>query len=972
MKKSSNQPSKPRGRSKTHLKKNIAAKIKTAPLHIDHDLIHTLVDSLPYKIYVKDRQCRRILSNLPDVLSLGCQSEAEVLGKDELDFFPAEIASHILSDDRSVLQSDTPVIGREESYSDALGNKCWQQTTKVPIHDKRGNVIGIMGMSCDITKQKLRLDELHQEKVLFEALMEIIPDSIYFKDRESRLLRISRKELKDLNLRDMSQAIGKTDAELFGEEFGKKTFEEEQRLMSSGESIIGSIENRKLKNGEVIWTSATKIPLRNTQGEIYGLVGVTREINKLIQAQAERDKVIADHIKTEEALQRERKLFRLVIDNLPDAIYMKDAEYRKTISNIADLRNVGKYSEEEVLGKTDFEIYPADVAAAFFADDQSIIQSGKPVINREEYFINPQGKKQWLLTSKIPFRDEQGNVAGIIGIGHDITLRKQVEEALWKTHEELEQTNNELQQASRVKSEFLANMSHEIRTPLNAIIGMTGLLLNTELTDEQHEFADTVRTSGEVLLSLINDILDFSKIEAQKMELESQPFEIRRCIEEALDLVTPRATEKKLELTYSVEEGLPSTIIGDVTRTRQILVNLLSNAVKFTSEGEVDVAVTGQLRDHYKYLLHVTVKDTGIGVPVDRQSKLFRSFSQIDSSTTRKFGGTGLGLAISKRLSELMGGTMWAESTGIPGEGTTFHFTILAGISGEELTPFEGTSLSGKKLLIVDDNKTNRQILVHQTHSWFMQSWTAASGCEALALFQQGLTFDLAVLDMQMPEMDGLMLADEIHKLPQAKNLPLILLSSLGYRETESENPRFVASLTKPVKPSHLFDALNTVANRRAATIRRSSAMPMQFNIEIGKHHPLTILLAEDNIINQKVALRFLEKIGYRADIAANGFEVLEALNRQNYDVVLMDVQMPEMDGEQATIEIRKRIKRDVQPRIIAMTANAIVGDREHYLSIGMDDYISKPVKIEDLVRALMESDSLSSILNKTVEKKKN
>jgi CheY-like chemotaxis protein len=343
---------------------------------------------------------------------------------------------------------------------------------------------------------------------------------------------------------------------------------------------------------------------------------------------------------------------------------------------------------------------------------------------------------------------------------------------------------------------------------------------------------------------------------------------------------------------------------------------------------------------------------------------LFQSFTQVDASTTRKFGGTGLGLAISKRLSELMGGTMWVESTGIPGDGSAFHFTILVGVSIEEITTRDVTGLFGKKILIVDDNKTNREILLRQANFWFMQPSAAASGAEALTLFQQGQVFDLAILDMQMPEMDGLMLADEIKKLPAGKTIPLVLLSSLGYREMETDRPRFAASLTKPVKSAHLYDALNTVLNRQVSTIRHTSTVPMQFTPEIGRRHPLSILLAEDNVINQKVALRFLEKTGYRADIASNGLEVLEALKRQHYDVILMDVQMPEMDGEQATIEIRNTIPRDQQPRIIAMTANAIVGDREHYLSIGMDDYVTKPVKLEDLVRALMASDTLPGTLN--------
>jgi PAS domain S-box-containing protein len=667
------------------------------------------------------------------------------------------------------------------------------------------------------------------------------------------------------------------------------------------------------------------------------------------------------------SLPHERNLLRTLIDNLPDLIYFKDAEGKYVLNNRAHLHSIGRERQDQVFGKTTFDFNPRELAERYHEDEMRIVHTSCSIVDKEEVaFHRDTGEQRWHLTSKFPIKNEQGVVTGIVGISRDITARKKVEEALRKTHDELERTNAELKQASLVKSQFLANMSHEIRTPLNAILGMTGLLMNTPLNDEQRDFAETVRTSGDVLLSLINDILDFSKIEAQKMDLENQPFEIRRCVEEALDLVTPKALDKKLELTYSLDEGLPSNVVGDVTRVRQILVNLLGNAVKFTSKGEIDISVTGQLRDHYKYQLHFTVKDTGLGVPVDRQNRLFHSFTQVDASTTRKFGGTGLGLAISKRLSELMGGTMWVESTGIPDDGSAFHFTIMVGVSIEEITTRDVTSLFGKKILIVDDNKTNREILLRQTIFWFMQPSAAASGAEALALFQQGQVFDLAILDMQMPEMDGLMLADEIKKLPAGKMIPLVLLSSLGYREMETDRPRFAASLTKPVKSAHLYDALNTVLNRHASTIRHTSTVPMQFTSEIGRRHPLSILLAEDNVINQKVALRFLEKTGYRADIASNGLEVLEALKRQHYDVVLMDVQMPEMDGEQATIEIRNTIPRDQQPRIIAMTANAIVGDREHYLSIGMDDYVTKPVKLEDLVRALMASDTLPGAMNGT------
>ena len=970
MNKSSIKPSKKTMTSKLKHKRIIAAKTQASPRQLKNILPRTIIDIIPDSIYVKDIKCRRIIANPADVYSLGRQSEADLISKDDFNFYSFEFASQFIAEDQAVVRTGNSLINKEEFFIDTEGKKHWLLTSKVPVRDAKGRILGLVGISRDITEYKQTVDMLKYEKALFDALMDIVPYNIYFKDRQSRLLRITSKELRDLKLDDMKQAVGKTDVDLFGEEFGRKTFEDEQRLMNSGESIVDLIESRQLENGQVNWTLATKVPLRNTNGEIFGLVGITSEINELMQAQAERDKSMMAHIKSEEVLQKERNLLRTMIDTIPDYIYTKDADGRFILANMAVARQMGFDSPDALIGKSDFDLFPPELAKKYYTDEQVIIQTGKGIYDYEGPTVdeNKEEKNRWISTTKVPFKDAQGRVIGFIGVGRDITIRKRAEEALWKAHEELERTNDELQRVGKVKSQFLANMSHEIRTPLNAIIGMTGLLLSTTLTDEQHDFADTIRTSGEVLLSLINDILDFSKIEAQKMELESQPFEIHRCVEEALDLVAPKANEKNLELTFSIDEGMPSIVFGDVTRVRQILVNILSNAVKFTKEGEVNVSVTGQLRDHYKYLLHFSVKDTGLGIPVERQVKLFQSFSQIDSSTTRKYGGTGLGLAISKRLSELMGGSIWAESTGIPGEGTTFHFTVLGGLSIEDLASHDITSLAGKRMLIVDDNKTNRQILLHQAISWFMKPTTAASGLEALALFQHGQEFDLAVLDMQMPEMDGLMLADEIHKFPEAKNLPLVLLSSLGYRETESDSPRFAASLTKPVKSSNLFDALYTVLNRHAATIRKSPAMPMQFNPEIGKHHPLRILLAEDNLINQKVALRFLEKIGYRADVAANGLEVLDAVKRQNYDVVLMDIQMPEMDGEQATVEIRKQIKREEQPRIIAMTANALVGDREHYFSIGMDDYISKPVKIEDLVRALMESDSLSNLLNKTTD----
>jgi len=650
----------------------------------------------------------------------------------------------------------------------------------------------------------------------------------------------------------------------------------------------------------------------------------------------------------EEAVRRSEELLATVLDHMPAPVYLRDKSGNFTLVNAA-YEEVYGVKKESVRGRQVRDVFPNEQAKEYAKQDRDVIGS-RQVMDYEITVAQPDGEHTFAVV-RFPIIGTSGELVGVGGVEHDITGRKLAEEQLRIAKEEAEAANE-------AKSAFLATMSHEIRTPMNGVIGMTSLLMNTELTADQREYTEVIRSSSDNLLTIINDILDFSKIEAGRLEVERQAFDLRDCLESALDLLAARASEKGLDLAYVTAPEVPSAIKGDVTRLRQILVNLLSNAVKFTDEGEIVVSVDAkrlQAPKTPRYQLRFSVSDTGIGIPAEKMDRLFQSFSQLDASTSRRYGGTGLGLVISKRLCELMGGTMWVESK--VGKGTTFYFTIEAESAPaptrdylHEVEP----QLEGKRVLIVDDNPTNRDILEAYSRTWGMQPYSTAFPNEALEWIGRGDPFDIAILDMQMPEMDGEVLAEKIQEERDLETLPIVMLTSIGDLESSTERAKFSAFLTKPIKPSHLFDIVVGIFAGKPVRARRPDDVREQlFDIGMGERLPLRILLAEDNVTNQKLALRLLQQLGYRADVAGNGLEVLEALKRQIYDVILMDMQMPEMDGLEATRCVRRDWPGEKGPRIIAMTANAMEGDRERCLDAGMDDYVSKPIRVKELIDAL-------------------
>jgi len=785
----------------------------------------------------------------------------------------------------------------------------------------------------EIAERKRFEHTLRETEALHHSLVESLPLNIFRKDLEGRI-RFANQRFCDTVGRPLDELVGKTDADLFPREYAEKYRSDDARVIETGQ-VLEDVEEHRRPDGSLIYVHVLKAPLRDAEGRIIGVQGMFWDVTARKTAEA--------------ALEQERTLLHALMDHLPHNIYFKDAESRFTRINKAMADYVGLSDPREAIGKTDFDLFTEEHAQQARSDELEVMHSGRAIVDKEEKETWPDGTATWVSTTKLPLHDERGRVIGTFGISRDVTERHRAAEALRAAKEAAEAAN-------RAKSVFLANVSHEIRTPMNAILGMTELVLSTPLTGEQREFLGVVRESGEALLSVINDILDFSKIEAGKLELERSVFDVREMLGDTMKSLAVRAHAQGLELACRIHPDVPEMVLGDRVRLRQVVVNLVGNAVKFTESGEVVLEVKRDSSEDHEVVLHFIVSDTGIGIPENKLAAIFEMFEQADSTTTRRFGGTGLGLAICARLTELMGGRIWVESR--VDRGSRFHFTARFETVAEHTGPPSAgrpDAILGMRVLAVDDNTTNRRILEEILTSWGTRAASASSAADALALLhearREGDPFRLVLVDVQMPVADGFDLVEQIKQHEELQSTVIMMLTSSDQPGDVERCERLGVAcyVRKPVKQSELFDAIMMAIG--ASELDRVEAVPPA---AAAGGRPLLVLLAEDSLVNQKLATALLRRQGHHVVVANNGKEAVDAATSREFDAVLMDVQMPEMDGFEATAAIRLREKQTGRRvPIIAMTAHALKGDRERCLEADMDDYVSKPIRSQELFRTL-------------------
>jgi two-component system, sensor histidine kinase and response regulator len=795
------------------------------------------------------------------------------------------------------------------------------------------------------------VEALRQSESQFRLVVENLPLCLLQKDKDLRVTFGNQMYCQAMNS-TLEELTGKSDYDLFPRDLAEKYRADDRSVMASGE-VRNLVEENQNADGIISFVHVFKSPIHNADGEVVGVQVMFWDVS--------------DRYLAEQNLAETNRFLDSIIGNIPTMLFVKDAVELKFVRvNHAFEKTLG-VSSEEIIGRSDYDFQPLEAAARFIRDDRETIRRGEMVDIAEETIETKDRGTRILHTKKIPVYDDSGSPRFLLGISEDITAQKEAERMLREAKDAAEM-------ASRAKSDFLANMSHEIRTPMNAIIGMTELVLDTELNHSQRDYLRMVRDSGESLLTLINDILDFSKIEAGRLELDQHPFDIREELGDTMRSLSLRAHAKRLELACQIPPQVPARLTGDVNRLRQIVVNLVGNAIKFTEVGEVVLHVFVENLTDRDVRLHFAVSDTGIGIPAHKQESIFSAFEQVDSSTTRRFGGTGLGLAISSRLVHLMHGDIWVDSQ--EGQGSTFHFTAQFGLAAPpqcDITSSRPVVMQGSRVLVVDDNATNRLILAEILGNWGMDPSVAEGVMEALALLHAGIQehhpFSLVITDANMPEIDGFALVEQVKQDQELLSTIIMMLTS-GDRPGDvarCHDLGVAAYLLKPVKQSELFDAIVSAMNvtatdpELAATEAESVAAS-----PLAELAPLHILLAEDSVVNQKLAVGLLQKFGHSVDVVNDGRSAVDVLKSAGgYDLVLMDVQMPDMDGLDATRTIRACEQlTDSHVPIIAMTAHAMKGDRESCLQAGMDDYISKPIHAQQLFQ------TIADVLQRLAERK--
>jgi two-component system sensor histidine kinase/response regulator len=842
------------------------------------------------------------------------------------DFVETErtLLSELLQDERDQYRMENQYITKD--------NCCiWIDAAVSVIRDEHRKPLYFIGVVNEITERKRMEEALRVSEARFRSLIENAPVAISV-TRGEQIFYANSAFLRMFGFQSEEQLRDQPVLEMYAPQC-REEIASRMRRRALGLPVPNEYETvgqRRDGSQFPVFLAANRVQLAEGPATLAFMTDVTER----------------KHM--EDALRESEEKFRNIIENMQDYVLVATVDGAVTLANPSAVKMLGYESERDLLGK-DLGQTVGAIPRERERLKRALAGSGF-VRNYRMRFKKRDGTSLLVEENIRLVRGPDGNPVAIEGIGRDMTERIQAEEELRLAKEAAEA-------ATRARTQFLANMSHEIRTPMNGVIGMTNLLLDTELTAVQREYAETLRTCGESMLALINDILDFSKIDAKKLTFEILDFDLREAVQDALALVNESAQTKKIALAGIVPPEVPTQLRGDPGRLRQILTNLVSNAVKFTEGGEVTVRVAKEDERPTQVMLRFEVKDTGIGISPEAQGRLFKAFSQADNSTTRKYGGTGLGLAVSKQLVEMMSGQIGVESKA--GEGSTFWFTVLLEKQSPALASSETTkgNLVNRRVLIVDENSTNRLELEHQTETWKMRSKSAGNAEEALRMLREASAadpFDLVILDQQLLEIDGMLLARTLKADPAIAKTRLVLLASMGQSldPGQMKAAGIDACLTRPVKQARLFDCLTLVMPQAPPKSSPVTAAPGSEHRPVRK---LRVLLAEDNLLNQKVTLGQLRKLGYSADAVANGLEVLEAIGRIPYDVILMDCQMPEMDGYEATRQVRvyEQEKQKRPAFIIAMTAHAMVGDREKCLASGMNHYLSKPVRLDELRRML-------------------